>query len=272
MMLVNARLSARSFSHWRLVPGFSRKLFGGFSTLHAQSAGDAERLHTLGAPHGVLTGNLKFAADPLSADPAELLRIQRLLTGRPVWLAASTHPGEEPIVLAVHATLAARHPGLLTIIAPRHPDRGAPIAAAAGTIAVTRRSAGADPPAAAGVWIADTLGELGLFYRLAGIAFVGRSLAEHGGQNPLEPARLGCAVAVGPNVENFIDPVAVLEAAGALVRVADAASLTAWVASMLTDPARRAAMAQAGIAAATRYAELPGQVAVVLAGLLARGD
>ena len=102
MMLVNARLSARSFSSWRLVPGFSRTLFGGFSTVQAQSSGDAERLHALGAPLGILSGNLKFAADPLTADPAEFSRLQSLLAGRPVWLAASTHPGEEPIVLAVH--------------------------------------------------------------------------------------------------------------------------------------------------------------------------
>jgi len=272
MMLVNARLSARSFGHWRLVPGLARQLFGGFASVQAQSAGDAERLHALGAPRGVLTGNLKFAADPLPVDEAGFSRLQRLLAGRPVWLAASTHPGEEPAVLAVHAMLAARHPGLLTIIAPRHPERGGAIAANAGKLAITRRSAGADPPAAEGVWIADTLGELGLFYRLAGHAFVGRSLVEHGGQNPLEPARLGCAVAVGPNVQNFTDPVEVLEAAGALVRVADTNSLAAWVEAMLSDPARRAAMAEAGIAASSRYAELPGQVAAVLAGLLATRD
>jgi 3-deoxy-D-manno-octulosonic-acid transferase len=269
MMLVNARLSARSFSHWRLAPGLSKKLFGGFACVQAQSGGDAERLHALGAPHANLTGNLKFAATPLSADAAEFLRIQRLLAGRPVWLAASTHPGEEPIVLAVHAMLAARHPGLLTIIAPRHPERGAAIAANSGRVPVTLRSAGADPPPLEGIWVADTLGELGLFYRLAGLAFVGRSLVEQGGQNPLEPARLGCAVAVGPNIQNFIDPVQVLEAAGALARVTDAASLAAWVEAMLTDPARRAAIGQAGIAAASRYAELPAQVAAVLAGLLA---
>ncbi len=267
-MLVNARLSARSFRHWQLAPGFSKQLFGGFSALQAQSAGDAERLHSLGAPSAALTGNLKFAAEPLSADAAELSRLRLLLAGRPVWLAASTHPGEEPAMLAVHAMLAARFPRLLTIIAPRHPERGRQIVASAGTLPATLRSEGVDPPAADGIWIADTFGELGLLYRLVGHAFVGRSLGEHGGQNPLEPARLGCAVAVGPNVENFIDPVAVLEAAGALTRVADVSDLAAWVEAMLTDPHRRAAIGQAGIAAATRYAELPGQVAAVLAGLL----
>ena len=229
-------------------------------------------MRALGADRIEVTGDLKLAAPDLPADPATLGEMTDRLAGRPVFLAASTHPGEEPLIQSVHEALRGRHPGLLTIIAPRHPERGEPLAANAGRLAVTRRSAGADPPGAEGVWIADTLGDLGLLYRLVGHAFVGRSLVEHGGQNPLEPARLGCAVAVGPNVHNFTDPVAVLESAGALVRVADAASLVAWVDAMLGDPPRRTAMAQAGIAAASRYAELPGQVAAVLAGLLATRD
>jgi 3-deoxy-D-manno-octulosonic-acid transferase len=268
LMLVNARLSERSFAHWRLVPNLARRLFGVFAAVQAQSTADAERVRALGGPASVLTGNLKFAAGPLPVDVAELERLRRLTAGRPVWLAASTHPGEEPIVLGVHAMLAARHARLLTIIAPRHPERGPAIAAQAGSAAVTRRSQGNDPPPHAGIWIADTLGELGLVYRLAKIAFVGRSLVERGGQNPLEPARLDCAVAVGPNVHNFADPVAALEQAGALVRVPDADALAAWIYAMLTDPCRRAAMAEAGIAASSRYAELPGRVAALLTNLL----
>lgn len=268
LMLVNARLSARSFSHWRLVPGLARRLFGAFDVVQAQSAADADRVRALGGPATTLTGNLKFAAPPLPVDGAELERLRRLIAGRPVWLCASTHPGEEPIVFGVHAVLAARHPGLLTIIAPRHPERGSAIAAQACGIPAARRSLGADPPAGTGIWIADTLGEYGLFYRLATIAFVGRSLVERGGQNPLEPARLGCAVAAGPNVHNFADPVAVLQQAGALARVEDKETLAAWVEAVLTDPNRRAAMAKAGIAASSRYGELPGQVAALLTNLL----
>jgi len=269
--LVNARLSARSFSRWQWLPGLARQLFGIFAIVQAQSAGDAERVRALGGPASVLTGNLKFAADPLPVDAAELCRLHRLLEGRPVWLAASTHPGEEPIILSVHAMLAERHPHLLTVIAPRHPERGAALAAAA-SVAVTRRSLGADPPEHGGIWVADTLGELGLLYRLIGHAFLGRSLAERGGQNPLEPARLGCAVAVGPHTHNFSDPVAVLEQAGALVRVGDARSLAAWVETMLADPQRRVAMGRAGAAAADRFAGLPAQVAGLLMGLLERRD
>jgi 3-deoxy-D-manno-octulosonic-acid transferase len=268
LMLVNARLSERSLSHWRLAPSLARRLFGAFAMVQAQSATDAERLQALGGPATTLTGNLKFAAPPLPVDASELERLRRLIAGRPVWFAASTHPGEEPIILGVHAMLTARHPRLLTIIAPRHPERGPAIAAQACGIPATRRSQGTDPPAEAGIWIADTLGEYGLFYRLAGIAFVGRSLVERGGQNPLEPARLRCAVAVGPYVHNFADPVAVLEQAGALVRVEDKDALAIWLEAMLTDPDHRAVTAEAGIAASSRYAELPGQVAALLTNLL----
>jgi 3-deoxy-D-manno-octulosonic-acid transferase len=269
-MLVNARLSPGSCSRWRLVPGLARDLFGGFAVVHAQTAGDADRIVALGGPAAELTGNLKFAAGPLPCDAAELARLRALLGDRPIWLAASVHPGEDSAILSVHERLALRHPGLLTILVPRHPQRGAGIAELARDIAWTRRATAPDPPATDGVWIADTLGELGLFYRLAGTAFVGRSLgSEHGGQNPLEPARLGCAVVVGPNVENFTDIVRLLDTAGGLAQVPDTASLAAWVDAVLTDPARRRAMGQAGIAAARGFGELPGRVAGMLLDLAA---
>ena len=270
--LVNGRMSAPSFASWRRLGRVARSVFAEFAWVQAQSAGDAARLRALGAPAGGVVGNLKFAAAPLPVDAAELARLRGLLAGRPMWLAASTHPGEEFSVFAVHGRLVAEFPGLLTIIVPRHPERGATIAAACGGT-VTRRGAGEDPPAGAGVWVADTLGELGLFYRLAGFAFVGRSLGASvggagGGQNPLEPARLGCAVAVGPEVANFADIVAVLREAGALAQVADATGLAEWVAEMLRDPGRRAAMGAAGRAAASDQAALPGRVAGMLADLV----
>lgn len=267
MMLVNARLSPRSFSRWRLAPALARALFGAFDRVQAQSEGDSQRLHALGARAVTAPGNLKFAAPELPADPAELARLQAVLGQRPVWLAVSTHPGEEAIAAAVHAALAPAHPGLLTLIVPRHPERGAVLAAALAGPPLTRRALGQDPPAAAGLWIGDTMAELGLFIRLAGPVFVGKSLAGQGGQNPLEPARLGRAVAVGPHTGNFADAVAVLRAAGALAQVDDAAALAAWVGAMLRDPARAAAMGRAGIAAAARTAFLPGAVAAALLGL-----
>jgi 3-deoxy-D-manno-octulosonic-acid transferase len=267
-VLVNARLSAASFDRWRLVPGLARSLFGGFAWVQAQSEGDAARIAAIGGPASGLTGNLKFAAPVLPVDAAELLRLQGLLAGRPCWVAASIHPGEDAGILKVHSDIAPQIPGLLTIMVPRHPERGAHIASQIVSVAVARRALGENPPAAGGVWVVDTLGELGLVYRLGAPVFVGRSLGASGGQNPLEPARLGCAVAVGPATGNFSDIVAALEQSGGLVRVADVPDLAAWVLAMLADPPRRAAIGAAGIAASRRMAALPGDVAARIIGMM----
>ena len=264
LVLINARLSARSFVRWRQVPWFVAPMLDAVHAVQAQSEVDANRFRALGVARVTAPGNLKFSAPELPVDAAELARLRGLLADRPAWVAASTHPGEDEQIFAVHQSLMGQFPDLLTILAPRHPERGAAIAAAArkSGLSVTCRSTGAAPPPSAGVWIADTLGELGLLYRLAPVAFVGRSLiAPGGGQNPLEPARLGCAVAIGPHAGNFADIVAALEAAGALARVADIAALTAWVGDMLATPDRRAAMGAAGQAACARHENLPAQVA-----------
>lgn len=264
-MLVNARLSARSAQGWGRAPRFARRVLGGFCQVQAQSAEDAARLQALGARNVTAPGNLKLSAPPLPADPAELARLQHLLQDRPVWLAASTHPGEDEAALAIHRALAPTHPGLLTIVAPRHSARGPAVAAA---LEAPRRSLQQDPPGAAGLWVADTMGELGLLYRLAPLAFVGRSLTGQGGQNPWEPARLGCAVAVGPHTENFTEAVAALAAAGGLTQVADAPGLEAWVDAMLRDPARRAEAGAAAQAAATGAPDLPARTAQALLELM----
>ncbi|HVB68565.1 MAG TPA: glycosyltransferase N-terminal domain-containing protein [Acetobacteraceae bacterium] len=266
--LLNARLSPRSFARWRLVPGLARRVLGGFAAVAAQSEADAGRLRRLGAHAVTVPGNLKFAAPELPADPGELARWQAALAGRPVWLAASTHPGEEALVAAAHRALAPAWPGLVTILVPRHPERGAAIAAALAGLAVTRRALGEGPPGG-GIWLADTMGELGLWYRLAPIALVGRSLLPPGGgQNPLEPARLGCAVAVGPYTGNFAEPVARLAAAEAVTTVADAAALARFVAAMLDDPAARAAMGARAARAARGADDLPARLAQALLGLM----
>ncbi len=267
VMLINARLSPRSFARWRRVPGLARAVFGRFARVLAQSDADAARLAALGAPAVESLGNLKFATPPLPVDAAELARLVEMLAGRPVWLAAATNPGEEELVVAQHHRLAAQHPGLLTLIVPRHPERGAEVAALADGLPVTRRSLGEDPPATAGLWVGDTLGEMGLYYRLTPIVFVGRSLVPLGGQNPLEPARLGCAVAMGPHSFNFVEPVRVLAEGGALTEIADAAALGAWVDAMLRDPERRAALGAAAMAVASRDQDLPARVAAMLAEL-----
>ena len=265
VMLVNARVSAKSFAKWRRVAATARAIFGGFAAVQPQSHEDAARLAALGARNMMPAGNLKFAAAPLPVDPSALMEVNTLLGDRPVWLAASTHPGEETLIAEAHAHLAATRPGLVTIIVPRHPERGADLAARLGA---SRRSLGAGPPDGGGIWLADTMGELGLFYRRCPIVFVGKSLIHPGGgQNPLEPARLGCAVAMGFQDANFAEAVQILRDAGALHQVGGAAELAAWVGLMFDHPAERAAMGQAGMAAASGATDLPTRIAAVLAGL-----
>ncbi len=258
MALVNARMSANSARRWRWAPGLARELLGGFRLVLAQTGADAARLGGLGAQGVRCLGNLKDFAPPLPADPAALAALRQAVGDRPLWLAASTHPGEETQVLAAHAAMAARLPGLLTVIVPRHPERGAAVAAealAAG-LATAQRSQGALPGPQVAVYVADTLGELGLFYRLARLAFVGGSLVPHGGQNPLEPARLGCAIMLGPHCWNFADPVGRLLAADAALPVADAATLAATALDVLTNQCRGENVAKA--AAALVMTNLPG--------------
>ncbi len=262
--LINARMSERSMRRWRFAGAFIAELLSRFTWIAARSEADAARLRALGARHVTAPGDLKLAADALPVDAAELCRLQTLLAGRPVWLAASTHPGEEAIAASVHATLLPRFPGLLTIVVPRHPERGEAVARLLG--GAPRRSQAEDP---AGFWVGDSLGEMGLFYRLARIVFLGKSLASGGGQNPWEPARLGCAIAVGPDTANFAQAVADLSAAGGLTIVQDAAALSAWAGGMLADPRRCEACGQAALTAAASAGGLPRHFAALIEDLLA---
>jgi 3-deoxy-D-manno-octulosonic-acid transferase len=266
LMLLNARMSDRSFARWQRAPRFARHVLGAFALIQARSDRDADRLRALGGRNVDSPGDLKFAAPPLPADQAELDRLSGIIGSRPVWLAASTHPGEEALVAEVHRGVATTHPGLLTIMVPRHPDRGAALGA---QLNAPRRAAGQDPPPGGGIWIADTVGELGLWYRIARIALVGRSLiAPGGGQNPLEPARLGCAIAVGPCTGNFADHVALLAEAGGLVEVADTAALARFVSAMLDCPEQRQRLAEHALSLTRRYSDLPARSAEALLSLL----
>jgi 3-deoxy-D-manno-octulosonic-acid transferase len=267
MGLINARLSERSAGRWRMAAGFLRELLSGFRWIAAQSEADAARLHRAGAARVTAPGNLKLAASPLWPDKDDLGHLKILLTGRKIWLAASTHPGEEEIALAVHRCLAPRHPGLLTIVVPRHPDRGEAVSRLLG--GAPRWSRREDPPSE-GFWVGDTIGDMGLFYRLSPIVFLGKSLAIGGGQNPWEPARLGCAIATGPRTANFDDSVRELSAAGGLAVVQDAGALATWVGRLLDDPAALERQRQAAAAAASASATgLPERIASMIAGLLA---
>lgn len=268
MALLNGRLSERSYDAWRRVPGFAAELLNCFTTVQAQSEADADRFRRLGAPKVAAPGNLKFAAAPLPVDHQALSAAQAALAGRPTWLAASTHPGEEELVLQTHRLLAEAHPALVTIVAPRHPERGPEIARLATPTTVSLRSMG-ECPGGPGLWIADTLGELGLWYRLTGIVVMGRSLIPPGGgQNPLEPARLGCAVACGPFMGNFTEPVRALQEAGAIATLPDPPAIARWVSAMLSNPREREETGRRAAQAATTSDALPRFVAQALLALL----
>ena len=193
LVQVNGRMSERSYRRWQRMPAMIGALLGRFDLSLAQSRPDADRLSRLGAPRVGVAGNLKFDVPPPPAVPLRLSALAGLVGDRPVWIAASTHPGEEEQILAVHRTLMARFPNLLTIIAPRHPHRGEEIARLAedARLHVGLRSRGLEPDGAIDIYVADTIGELGLFYRLAPVVFMGGSLAPHGGQTPSNPANWG---------------------------------------------------------------------------------
>ena len=245
-VLVNARMSARSTRRWRRAPATIRWLLESFDLCLAQSEADAERLTALGAPAVQVTGNLKFDAPAPPAKPRALTALRNAVGERPVLVAASTHSGEEGLLVEAHRELARTVPGLLTIIAPRHPARGRAVAEeiAATGIAVRLRSRDGMPNADTQVYVADTLGELGLFYRVSELVFVGGSLIAHGGQNPIEPAKLGAAILHGPHIFNFADIYGLLEAEGGSRRVDSLATLVAAARKLLQDEPQRRAMAE----------------------------
>lgn len=245
--LVNGRVSKRSLGRWRRMPGLSRDLLSAFRPCLAQSEDDAQALRGLGADHADFVGNLKRSGAPLPVDQ-EVFDADRGRIGvRPVWLAASTHPGEEEIVLDAHRILQTEHPGLLTILVPRHPARGPEIAKqfeAAG-LTVARRAAETEISDRSAVLIADTLGELGLFYRLAPVALIGGSLeGGHGGHNPLEAARLGCVPLFGSDMANFKDVASELIDAGGGLCVKNAGEVAATVSDLLSNAERCRTMAE----------------------------
>jgi len=248
LVLVNARISKKSVERWRRLPGAARRIFGGIDLCLAQNAENAARFLGLGAPRVRVAGNLKFDVAPPPAEAGRLAQFNGAVGARPLWLAASTHAGEEETILEAHLALAGGLPGLLTVIAPRHGERGEDIAqiAQAKGLRATLRSAGGDPRPDDDVYVADTIGELGLFFRAAGIVFMGKSLVEGGGQNPIEPAKLGCAILYGPHIDNFADVYAELAAAKAAARVADTEALVRAARFLLSEPARMRKMGRAG--------------------------
>ncbi|WP_373353843.1 3-deoxy-D-manno-octulosonic acid transferase [Pseudoroseicyclus sp. CXY001] len=222
LALVNARMSARSAARWAKRPATARALFSAFGLVAAQGEEMAARLAALrgGDAEGAAVfdgGDAKAAAAPPPVDEKVLAALRAALGGRPVWAAVSTHPGEEAAVLAAHRQVLAAQPDTLLILVPRHPERGEDVARLARGLTLARRSSGESMAAA--VYLADSLGETGLWFRLAGPVFLGGSLVEVGGHNPWEPAQLGRGVLHGPHVANAAGAYAALGAVGAAEEV-----------------------------------------------------
>jgi 3-deoxy-D-manno-octulosonic-acid transferase len=224
----------------------SRPLFSAFDLVLAQNGILAERFAQLGVARALDVGNLKADAPPPPADLPGRRKLDAALDGRTVWLAASTHPGEDETVMAAHRAMQAARPDLLTIIVPRHPERGPIIfdRARAANLTPALRSEGQLPDSSTDIYVADTIGELGLFYALAPVAFVGGSLAARGGQNPVEAIKLGAAVLTGPNWQNFRDSYSELLRAGGALEVRDAASLADAALTLIDDSTARQTMTE----------------------------
>jgi 3-deoxy-D-manno-octulosonic-acid transferase len=256
MILVNGRMSDRAFRQWRYLPGTIEALLRRFDLCLVRSTADAERYGELGAPRLDTTGNLKLDVPALPVDEAKLKALGAALSGRTIVAAASTHPGEEAAVIDAHRRLKPGFPGLLTILAPRHPERGGgivDIAKAAG-LSAALRSRGQVPNQSTDVYVCDTVGELGMIYRLAPIVFMGGSLIRHGGQNPVEAVKLGAAILHGLNAANLTEIYAALDRTRGAELVQDASRLPQRLKTWLRDAEER----QRVVAAAQKTVEALG--------------
>lgn len=239
--LLNARLSKKSLRNWRLAGGWLREMLGTFNLCLCQTAEAPPLFTALGAKNAGFAGNLKFAALPLPDDAFGRERLIAALASRPTWLFASSHPGEDAVVLEAHRLLKAKLPDLLTILAPRHPARGDTIKQLAekSGLQAAQRSLSEKLTVTTELYIADTLGELGLFYRLCPVTVVGGSFVPVGGHNPIEPALLNCAIAFGPLMANFAEVAPAMLTANAAWQVQDAATIADFVHTMHNDPLAR---------------------------------
>ena len=270
MGLINARFSQSSYEGWGKASGFLKSILTSFKLILAQDGDSHARLEARGARDVHSVGNLKFdaLAPATSQDHVEVL--QKAVAGRPIWLAASTHPGEEEIISQAHVLLKKSYPELLTFLVPRHPERGVEVGNLldAEGLRVATRTVSYLPPKLCDIMMIDTLGELGLFYALCPIVFVGGSLVPIGGHNFLEAARLDCALLTGPHTENFKEVVETLEATKAVDIVSDATELATRVSVLLDDETQRTTQAARASQAARDLAGVTDKVWGHIASLL----
>jgi len=268
LAIVNARMSQRSFESWHWARDTVRTILAAFDVCLAQDEEIASRFRILGAPDVRVVGSLKEDAPPLSCDAQMLAELRSSVVGRPILLAAQTHPGEDETILPVHDTLRKRFPDLLTIIVPRHPIRGPAIAQLCATRRHQRRSEGGLLGRETAVYIADTMGELGLFYRLVSFTFMGGTLVPKGGHNPLEPARLHCAVMAGPHTFNSQSAFDAVLGAQGTGRVTNSVEIAAFAERLLADPAAAKALGEAAARGAAKLGGAVDKTIAAVTGLL----
>lgn len=264
MGLVNARMSEKSYKSWQFAKPLICSLLEKFTLCFAQSKDDAQRLRGLGIADVQHIGNVKYDVPPLMCDEAALAQLRESIGKRPVWVAASTHPGEEAMIAAVHQELTKNFPDILTIIVPRHAHRADEIVQALEGFSVARRSLQMPIFPETDIYLADTMGELGLFYRLAQVAFIGGSLVPHGGQNPIEALLLECPVIMGPHMENFHTVAAMMDRDSACITIKDSPMLAGAVKRLLLHPEVRQELVEAGRKHAKAFS---GSLAVIQAKL-----
>ena len=262
LALLNARMSKTSLRNWARFPATAYSLLQRFSLIRTQDAATAQALIALGGDPATTRpgGNLKAAAQPLPCDPMAVQAFRSALKDRPVWAAVSTHPGEEELILWAHKAARAQRPDLALILVPRHAERGAMVEKLCrdAGLASARRSLGQPISAQTAVYLADTLGETGLWFALSPLVFLGGSLVPVGGHNPYEPALSGAAILHGPHVTNAAAAYAGFDAAGGAVMVADAAALARTLVALLNTPHDLQTHRTAAIAHATaQSSDLP---------------
>jgi 3-deoxy-D-manno-octulosonic-acid transferase len=266
-VLFNARMSPKSFKRWTKRHNAANAIFGRFTKVLAQNESLARRFRAIGARDVTSAGNIKIDAPPPPIDEQTLQTLKTALKGRPVFLAASTHAGEEKMIAEAHRTMASACQGLCTIIAPRHPARGPSIAEDLQALGftVSLRSTGALPTAETDIYIADTIGELGTLYALAPLSFIGGSLVPHGGQNPIEAVHHGSAVLMGPHWQNFTDVYGTLIRLKGALEVKTSAQLATNAVALFKD---RQSLDKQHIAAKTALATLSGALDKTVAAVL----
>ncbi len=255
MFLINARMSPKSYSKWKKAGFIAKRILSKFDIIMAQSDQDAQHYTSLLCDPNkkiMVTGNLKWDAEVVAYDEDALHKLQKAIGDRPYWLASSTHPPEDDYIVQTHKAIQQQYDDILTIILPRHPQRGSALVESVKPYSACQRSEQQLPDAQTAFYIADTIGETSLFYALSPIVFMGGSLFPHGGQNMLEPAKQNSALITGPYTHNFILIMETLQNSNAITIVKDAEALADTVCRYLNNNLQRKAAQAAAMNAAAR--------------------